>query len=39
MKARACLFAGSPTDGLMGGGFLYTNKTTLSLGWFAVCII
>ena len=28
----AWLFAGSPTDGLMGGGFLYTNKTTLSLG-------
>lgn len=28
----ACLFAGSPTDGLMGGGFLYTNRTTLSLG-------
>lgn len=28
----AWLFAGSPTDGLMGGGFLYTNQTTLSLG-------
>ena len=28
----AWLFAGSPTDGLMGGGFLYTNETTLSLG-------
>ncbi|WP_058912284.1 FAD-dependent oxidoreductase FixC [Entomohabitans teleogrylli] len=28
----AWLFAGSPTDGLMGGGFLYTNKSTLSLG-------
>lgn len=31
-EGAACLFAGSPTDGLMGGGFLYTNKTTLSLG-------
>lgn len=28
----AWLFAGSPTDGLMGGGFLYTNESTLSLG-------
>ncbi|NCG54835.1 FAD-dependent oxidoreductase FixC [Serratia fonticola] len=28
----AWLFAGAPTDGLMGGGFLYTNNTTLSLG-------
>lgn len=31
-EGTAWLFAGSPTDGLMGGGFLYTNKTTLSLG-------
>lgn len=31
-EGSACLFAGSPTDGLMGGGFLYTNETTLSLG-------
>ena len=31
-EGAACLFAGSPTDGLMGGGFLYTNETTLSLG-------
>lgn len=31
-EGAACLFAGSPTDGLMGGGFLYTNDTTLSLG-------
>lgn len=31
-EGAAWLFAGSPTDGLMGGGFLYTNKTTLSLG-------
>ena len=28
----ARLFAGAPSEGLMGGGFLYTNKTTLSLG-------
>ena len=28
----AWLFAGSPTDGLMGGGFLYTNDSTISLG-------
>lgn len=28
----AWLFAGSPTDGLMGGGFLYTNEDTVSLG-------
>lgn len=28
----AWLFAGSPSDGLMGGGFLYTNDTTISLG-------
>lgn len=30
-QGAACLFAGSPTDGLMGGGFLYTNENTLSL--------
>ncbi|MBS0044470.1 FAD-dependent oxidoreductase [Shewanella sp. M16] len=28
----AWLFAGSPANGLMGGGFIYTNKTTVSLG-------
>lgn len=28
----AWLFAGSPTDGLMGGGFLYTNEDSISLG-------
>lgn len=28
----AWLFAGAPTDGLMGGGFLYTNEDTISLG-------
>jgi len=31
-EGTAWLFAGAPTDGLMGGGFLYTNDTTLSLG-------
>ena len=31
-EGTACLFAGSATDGLMGGGFLYTNKNSLSLG-------
>ncbi|MCW2486034.1 FAD-dependent oxidoreductase [Candidatus Symbiopectobacterium sp. NZEC127] len=28
----AWLFAGTPSEGLMGGGFLYTNKNTVSLG-------
>ncbi|WP_345841425.1 FAD-dependent oxidoreductase [Shewanella algae] len=28
----AWLFAGSPSNGLLGGGFLYTNKDTVSLG-------
>lgn len=28
----AWLLAGSPTDGLMGGGFLYTNDSSVSLG-------
>lgn len=28
----AWLFAGSPSNGLMGGGFLYTNASTVSLG-------
>jgi electron transfer flavoprotein-quinone oxidoreductase len=28
----AWLFAGSPSSGRMGGGFLYTNKNTVSLG-------
>ncbi|MDO1920908.1 FAD-dependent oxidoreductase, partial [Escherichia coli] len=27
-----CLFAGSPTDGLIGGRVLYTNENTLALG-------
>ncbi len=39
-QGAACLFAGSPTDGLMGGGFLYTNENTpCRWGWFVVCII
>ncbi|ACJ31559.1 Dehydrogenase (flavoproteins) [Shewanella piezotolerans WP3] len=28
----AWLFAGSPANGLMGGGFIYTNKSSVSLG-------
>ena len=28
----AWLFAGSPSNGYLGGGFLYTNETTVSLG-------
>ncbi|GIU32151.1 FAD-dependent oxidoreductase [Shewanella sp. MBTL60-007] len=28
----AWLFAGSPANGLMGGGFIYTNKNSVSLG-------
>lgn len=28
----ARLFAGSPSNGLMGGGFLYTNQDSISLG-------
>ncbi|HAW0905173.1 TPA: FAD-dependent oxidoreductase [Escherichia coli] len=31
-EGAAWLFAGSPSDGLMGGGFLYTNKDSISLG-------
>lgn len=38
-QGAACLFAGSPTDGLMGGGFLYTNEIPCRWGWFVVCII
>lgn len=33
----AWLFAGSPSAGRIGGGFLYTNKTTVSLG--VVCTL
>lgn len=31
-EGAAWLFAGSPSNGLVGGGFLYTNKESLSLG-------
>jgi len=31
-QGTAWLFAGAPTNGLSGGGFLYTNKNSLSLG-------
>lgn len=31
-EGAAWLFAGYPSAGLMGGGFLYTNKESLSLG-------
>lgn len=31
-QGLAWLFAGAPTDGHLGGGFLYTNKTSISLG-------
>lgn len=31
-EGAAWLFAGSPSDGLMGGGFLYTNRESISLG-------
>lgn len=31
-EGTAWLFAGSPTAGRVGGGFLYTNKTSISLG-------
>lgn len=31
-EGTAWLFAGSPSAGRVGGGFLYTNKSTISLG-------
>ncbi len=31
-EGLAWLFAGAPSAGLMGGGFLYTNRNSLSLG-------
>lgn len=31
-EGAAWLFAGMPSDGHMGGGFLYTNEDTISLG-------
>lgn len=31
-EGAAWLFAGSPSNGLMGGGFIYTNRDSISLG-------
>lgn len=31
-EGTAWLFAGSPSNGLVGGGFLYTNKKSISIG-------
>ena len=31
-EGAACLYAGSPSNGLVGGGFLYTNKESVSIG-------
>jgi len=31
-EGTACMFAGSPSDGRVGGGFLYTNQESISLG-------
>ncbi|NLN86823.1 MAG: FAD-dependent oxidoreductase [Syntrophomonadaceae bacterium] len=31
-EGAACMFAGSPSDSRIGGGFLYTNKESISLG-------
>ncbi len=31
-EGAAYLYAGSPTNGNMGGGFIYTNKSSLSVG-------
>ncbi len=31
-EGAACLYAGSPSNGLVGGGFLYTNKESISIG-------
>lgn len=31
-EGTACMFAGFPSDGRVGGGFLYTNKKSISLG-------
>jgi electron transfer flavoprotein-quinone oxidoreductase len=36
-EGTACMFAGSPSDGKMGGGFLYTNKESISIG--VVCTL
>ncbi|HWQ73846.1 MAG TPA: FAD-dependent oxidoreductase [Syntrophomonas sp.] len=34
-QGAACMFAGSPSDSRIGGGFLYTNKESISLGMVA----
>ncbi|MBP9642204.1 MAG: FAD-dependent oxidoreductase [Budvicia sp.] len=31
-EGTAWMFAGSPSNGLLGGGFLYTNRESISLG-------
>lgn len=31
-EGAACLYAGFPSNGLVGGGFLYTNKESISVG-------
>jgi len=31
-EGAACLYAGFPSNGLVGGGFLYTNKESISIG-------
>lgn len=31
-EGAACLYAGYPSNGLVGGGFLYTNKESISIG-------
>ncbi|HBQ87609.1 MAG TPA: FAD-dependent oxidoreductase [Syntrophomonas sp.] len=36
-EGTACMFAGFPSDGRVGGGFLYTNKESISLG--VVCTL
>lgn len=36
-EGTACMFAGSPSNGRIGGGFLYTNKESISLG--VVCTL
>lgn len=38
-EGAACLFAGAPTDGLMGGGFLAQMKQPFPWGWSADFII
>jgi electron transfer flavoprotein-quinone oxidoreductase len=38
-EGAACLFAGSPTDGLMGAASSIPIKLPFHWGWFAVFII